>query len=125
MAKEFLPSWQRSETVHPLSEGRTLRTITYRDPATHLEVSREITTFPEKNVIEWVLQLHNGGTQDSPILENILPLDLDIPVPASGAVMFHTPTEAARGSWTTSRWTTILARAPGPTRALYFGEWRA
>jgi alpha-galactosidase len=88
-AKEFLPSWQRSETVHPLSEGRTLRTITYRDLASHLEVSREITTFPEKNVIAWVLRLHNGGAQDSPILKNILPLDLDIHVPASDAVIFH------------------------------------
>jgi alpha-galactosidase len=97
MAKEFLPSWQRSETVHPLSEGRTLRTITYRDPATHLEVSREITTFPEKNVIEWVLRMHNGGTQDSPILENILPLDLDIPVPASGAVIFHSAHGSSSG----------------------------
>ena len=36
-AKQFLASWQKSETVQPLSEGRTLRTITYRDPATHLE----------------------------------------------------------------------------------------
>src|SRR5271168_4114764 len=58
-ANQFLASWQKSETVHPLAEGRTLRIITYRDPATHLEVIREITTFPEKNAIEWVLRLRN------------------------------------------------------------------
>jgi alpha-galactosidase len=88
-AKQFLASWQKSETVRPLPGGRRLRTITYRDPATHLEVSREITTFADKNAIEWVLQLHNGGSHDSPMLENILPLDLNIPVPAGGAVTLH------------------------------------
>ena len=62
--------------------GRTLRTITYRDPATHLEVSREITIFPEEHAIEWVLRLRNGGTNESAMLENILPLDVDFPVPA-------------------------------------------
>jgi len=85
----FLASWQKSETVHPLSGGRTLRTVTYRDPVTQLEVSREITAFPEKNAIESVLTLRNTGSHDSPMLENILPLDLDIPVAADGVVTFH------------------------------------
>lgn len=88
-SQQFLASWQKSESVHPLSEGRTLRTITYRDPATQLEVSCEITTFPENNAMEWVLKLHNAGTQDGPMLENILPLDLGVPVPAGGTVTFH------------------------------------
>jgi alpha-galactosidase len=88
-SNEFLASWQKSETVHPLSRGRTLRTVTYRDPVTQLEVSREITVFPGKNAIEWVLRLRNTGSQDSPMLKNILPLDLDIPVAAGGAVTFH------------------------------------
>ncbi len=88
-SKEFLALWQRSETVHPLSGGRTLRTINYHDPTTQLDVSREITVFPEGHAVEWVLRLHNGGINDSVMLENILPLDLDIPVPESGAVVFH------------------------------------
>jgi alpha-galactosidase len=88
-SNEFLASWQKSETVHPLSRGRTLRTVTYHDPVTQLEVSREITVFPGKNAIEWVLRLRNTGSHDSPMLKNILPLDLDIPVAAGGAVTFH------------------------------------
>jgi alpha-galactosidase len=88
-AKQFLASWQKSETAHPLSRGRTLRTITYRDPATHLEVTREITVFPGGQAIEWLLKLHNGGSQDSPMLEKILPLDVDLPVAAGSAVTFH------------------------------------
>ncbi len=88
-AKDFLASWQKSETVQSLSGGRTLRTITYRDPATHLEVSREITIFPGAHAIEWMLRLRNGGTADSALLENILPLDVDLPVPTGGPVTFH------------------------------------
>ena len=88
-SKEFIASWQKSETVRPLSGGRTLRTITYRDPATHLEVSREITVFPGGHAIEWMLRLHNGATHDSGMLEKILPLDIDLPVPAGGPVTLH------------------------------------
>jgi alpha-galactosidase len=97
-AKQLLESWQKSETVEPLSQGRTLRTITYRDPTTHLEISREITTFPEKNAIEWVLRLRNAGSNDSAMLENILPLDVDIPVPAGGAVTFHHAHGSSQGA---------------------------
>jgi alpha-galactosidase len=97
-AKQLLASWQKSETVQPLSQGRTLRTITYRDPATHLEISREITTFPEKDAIEWVLRLRNAGSNDSAMLENILPLDVDIPVPAGGAVTFHHAHGSSQGA---------------------------
>jgi alpha-galactosidase len=96
-AKEFLSSWQKSETVHPLSGGRTLRTITYRDPATHLEVSREITLFPGGHAIEWVLKVHNGGSSDSPMLERILSLDTALPIPAGSAVTFH-HVHGSRGS---------------------------
>jgi alpha-galactosidase len=97
-AKQLLASWQKSEKVQPLSQRRTLRTITYRDPATHLEISREITTFPEKNAIEWVLRLRNAGSNDSAMLENILPLDIDIPVPAGGAVTFHHAHGSSQGA---------------------------
>jgi alpha-galactosidase len=94
----LLASWHKSETVQPLSRGRKLRTITYRNPATHLEVSREITTFPEKNAIEWVLRLRNAGSNDSAMLENILPLDVDIPVPPGSAVTFHHAHGSSQGA---------------------------
>lgn len=88
-SKSFLSSWKQSETVHPLADGRRLRTVTYRDPVTHLEVSREITLFPKGSAIEWILTLRNAGTQDTPILENILPLDAEIALSTGNAVTFH------------------------------------
>jgi alpha-galactosidase len=88
-AKSLLSSWKKSETVHPLGAGRTLRTVTYQDPVTHLKVSREITLFPKGSAIEWMLTLHNAGAQDTPILENILPLDAEIGLPTRDSVIFH------------------------------------
>jgi alpha-galactosidase len=85
----FLSSWQKSKSTRPLSGGRILVTVTYRDPATHLEVIRELTIFPGGSSVEWMMKLHNGGSKDTPILENILPLDVQIPVAASDAVTFH------------------------------------
>jgi alpha-galactosidase len=88
-AQSLLPSWKRSETERPLGDGRTLRTITYRDPSTQLEVKREITIFPGTNAIEWVLTLHNAGSQDTPILENILPLDVVVKLAQPDKLIFH------------------------------------
>lgn len=87
--KSLLSSWEKTETAHPLADGRTLRTVTYQDPVTHLEVSREITMFPKESTIEWMLILHNAGTKDTPILQNILPLDADILMPGRDPVTFH------------------------------------
>ncbi len=44
--------------------------------ATGLEVSREITLFPEADAFEYILLLRNTGTVGIPIIEKILPLDL-------------------------------------------------
>jgi alpha-galactosidase len=88
-ARSFLSSWKRSETSKPLPDGRTLQTITYQDPATHLEVSRETTLFPNGNAIEWMLTFHNAGSEDTPILENILPLDAEIALPGENHLVFH------------------------------------
>jgi alpha-galactosidase len=88
-AKAFLSSWKKSETVHPLGDGRTLRIVTYQDPVTHLEVSREITLFPGGSAVEWMLTLHNAGAQDTPILEDVLPLDAEIGLSALDSVIFH------------------------------------
>jgi alpha-galactosidase len=88
-SKDFLSTWRRSETNLPLSGGRRLHTIIYRDPATHLEVRREITIFPGGKGIDWLLRLRNGGTKDSPALEKILTLNFKLSVAHDAAATFH------------------------------------
>ena len=93
-SQEILPNWKRTKSVKPLSEARTLHVTTYRDPATGLEVASEITTFSEAPAVECVLRLRNTGTHDTPILENILPLDLKFTPAGTGKILMH----YARGS---------------------------
>ena len=48
-----------------------------------------MTLFAGHPAVEWVLQFRNGGKADTPILENILPLDLAVGVPDKGSVVLH------------------------------------
>jgi alpha-galactosidase len=88
-SKEFLGSWQKSENVRSISDGRSVHTVNYIDSSTHLEVDWEVTRFPENDLIEWVVNLRNRGSQDSPLLEQIEPLDIDLPVHQGSPVTFH------------------------------------
>lgn len=73
---------QCSQTSHSriARDGRAEVSTTYADPATGLEVRVESTVFPDFPAVEWVLHFKNTGVSDSPILENILPLDWELSV---------------------------------------------
>ena len=85
---QLLPGWKRSTTALPAEAGKVRAQITYADPATGLEITCTVTRFTDFPAAEWVLRLRNGGTADSPILENIRPLDLKVQAP-DGPVIFH------------------------------------
>src|SRR4051812_6413473 len=80
-SREFLKSW----TIMRGKDG----TIVYTDPATKLEVTCNVRTFPGTNAVEWVLHFPNRGTADTPILEKILPLDYAADVRADDRPILH------------------------------------
>ncbi len=55
------------------------RSVSWRDPKTSLQVIAEMVRFHDFPAVEWVLRFKNEGTADSPILEQVLPLDLQVP----------------------------------------------
>ncbi len=85
----FLKSWQRAEGVKDLPGGRRVRTVTYTDKQTGLEVTAETTYFPDRNAVEWLLRMRNRGDRDTPLIEQILPVDLRIPANAAEPMIFH------------------------------------
>ena len=97
-SQEFLPAWKQTSSTKSLGEGREAKVTTYRDEATGLEISREVTVFPEVAAVECILRLRNTSTRDTPILEKILPLDLQFAPGGAGIVVLH----YARGSMGTS-----------------------
>jgi alpha-galactosidase len=86
---QLLPTWQASEENVANSKGQIHR-YTYTDPTTHLKVIADVRLYPDfPGVIDWVLRFRNDGASDTPILENILPLDRAIPASAGDCFIRH------------------------------------
>jgi len=83
---EFLSSWTRTGDAVS-GEGDSVSRCSYIDPVTRLRVTAEIQTYAGYDAVEWVLRFRNEGTTDTPIIDNILPLDLS--VTGSGDVTLH------------------------------------
>jgi alpha-galactosidase len=72
---QFLPAWKRTDGSRKLDDVRTEQVITWSDPKTALEVRLEAIAYRDFPAVEWVLYFKNNGSTDTPILEDILPLD--------------------------------------------------
>lgn len=71
-----------------LADHRTEHTLTWTDPTTHLEVRCVATVFADYPAVEWLLHLRNVGTQTSPIIQGIQPLDTEL-MPAGSTCTLH------------------------------------
>jgi len=88
-SSNFLTNWEVKAEKKDAGQGKEQRTLTYTDPATHLEIRCEAIAFADSPAVEWVLSATNKGDTDSPVLEKLLPLNLDLDVPATGEVTLH------------------------------------
>lgn len=88
-SSEFLSSWTRTVTEAPSAAGAVRHTITYTDPVTGLQVECDAVLPAGFPALEWVLRFRNNGSSDTPILEDIRSLDLDITAPAAADVVLH------------------------------------
>ena len=74
----LLNAWKFTETIESLDAQRTRRTQTYRDPATGLVVRCAVIEYRDFPTVEWTLSFQNAGKVDTPILETIEALDLQV-----------------------------------------------
>jgi alpha-galactosidase len=86
----FLASWLKSESPVTPSEGGETHHYVYTDPTTKLKIAADVRTFTDFDAVEWVLNITNGGSTDSPILENIRPLNLAMASLTPDAVLHTT-----------------------------------
>jgi len=77
---ELLPGWRLTASEEVLPDGSAI-TTRYDDPQTGLRVTVNARTFSGFSAVEWVAQIENDGQQDTPVLEDILPLDVCVPLP--------------------------------------------
>jgi len=85
----LLPHWKQTHGLLRGGREAVTRVTTYTDPATGLEVSNELTAYPENGAVECLVRLRNTGAQDTPIIEKILALDLQFTVPGKGKITLH------------------------------------
>jgi alpha-galactosidase len=88
-SQDLLPQWTQTRSARSLGDGREVKVTTYRDEASGLEILREVTVFPELSAVECILRLHNTRTRDTPVIENILPLDLQFEAGEAGKIVLH------------------------------------
>jgi alpha-galactosidase len=72
---EFLDQWEFTSRAETAAENPT-QVLSYRDPATGLLVECTVSTYPDAAGVDWVLRLSNTGPTDTPLLEDVLPLDV-------------------------------------------------
>ncbi len=90
---DLLPQWKASSESKP-GAAREMKTVTYRDPRTGLRMTIVFTIDREFPAVEWVARFKNEGTEDTPLIEDVLAGDLRLDGFGTGEVLLH----RARGS---------------------------
>lgn len=89
-SEEFLRSWRWSRTAPALTDKDVvLRTFTYTDPRSGLEVVCDVKGYPEFRAVEWVLHFRNTSAENSGQLTRVKVADFDMVYPAAGALKIH------------------------------------
>jgi alpha-galactosidase len=73
-SSNLLPGWQHSVATSETA-SRRLWQVRWQDPKTQLRLTATVTAFKRYPAVEWLLEFENGGAQDSPLLEDLEPLD--------------------------------------------------
>lgn len=82
---DVLPSWKSEGHDETLLDGRRLIERTWLHPDGTLRVRFDAVQYKDFPAVDWVLRFENVGTRDTPIIENVLPLDFTLNAPRDGA----------------------------------------
>ena len=94
-SRDFLSAWPMTVAEKPLDDQATERTLTFTDPETKLEVRAVAKIYQDVPGVDWTLYFKNNGGEDSPVLEDVRPLDVSIPNNAELAHASATTGDAA------------------------------
>jgi alpha-galactosidase len=76
LSGELLPGWRRRQTRRALDLQREESVVSFADPRTGLEVRCVAVSYLDFPTVEWTVYFKNNGTADTPIIDNILALDV-------------------------------------------------
>ena len=75
---DVLLTWGFKRSARKLDKSRKEHVLTWTDPKTGLEIVLRAVEYSDYPAVEWVLHLSNTGKQDTPIIEDVRPLDVQI-----------------------------------------------
>jgi alpha-galactosidase len=87
-SEEFFEEWPCEESVEETATGSVTH-ATRTDPATGLNVTTCIRRIQDSPAVDWVVTFENGGNEATPIIEDVLPLDLRVPMPPRERLRLH------------------------------------
>ena len=86
---ELLKQWKTGRASRDLDAERVAHTLTYTDERTGLEVRCEAVAYRDFPTVEWTVYFKNTGLADTPVLADVLALDLDLERPGKGEFVLH------------------------------------
>jgi alpha-galactosidase len=88
-SRDFLSTWKTTEQRKPLGLDRTEVTRSYSDPQSGLEVTCVSVEFDDFPAVEWTVYFTNKGRTKTPILKDILGLDMRLSAGENGPAVLH------------------------------------
>ena len=79
-SESLLKDWQKKTEQQQLDPDRLQHTLSWTDPKTGLQVRLVAVQFANSPVVEWTMYFRNGGKANTPILEDVQPLAMTVPV---------------------------------------------
>jgi len=76
-SRELLPRWRFSASEEQ-DKDRVRWALTWTDPDTGLVVTADLTAFKDYPAVEWLLHFENRGDKDTPVIEDIRTVDLEL-----------------------------------------------
>ena len=87
-SQELLPAWKKAISDAETPDARVTR-VSYLESPAGLEVTATVRRFTDFPAVEWVVELENHGPADTPIIEEILPLDISVPISPQERLRLH------------------------------------
>jgi len=86
---ELLKGWQAKYDTRKLDAQRAEHTLVYTDPATGLQVRCIAVEYQDFPTVEWTLYFKNTGSADTPIIEKVQALDIELGRDGDGEFLLH------------------------------------
>ncbi len=88
-SRDFLGDWPLKRSSKELDAQRTEHTLVWTDPKTKLEVRCVGVAYKDFPTVEWTVYFKNSASKPSPILSNILAMDVEVFADAPDITLHH------------------------------------